>query len=94
MTQTALEASIVPRLTFFTRRDCPLCDAAWFVVRKVATHTDVLVEKVDIDAPGMEKWAALYGQDIPVLHLDGSEIFRHHVPERELRRLLATRPTR
>ena len=26
----------MPRLTFFTRRDCPLCDAAWFVVAKVA----------------------------------------------------------
>ena len=77
------------QLTFFTRSDCPLCEAAWFVVVKVADPLGVPVTKVDISAPGSECWASRYACEIPVLHLDGREIFRHHVPERPLRRLLA-----
>jgi hypothetical protein len=76
-------------LIFFTKPECSLCDAAWFVVDKVARAHGVPVERVDISAPESSAWHALYAEHIPVVHLDGVEIFRHRVDERRLRELLA-----
>lgn len=76
------------RLTFFTKPDCELCDAAWFVVDRAARHYGVEVERVDISATGQEIWFEQYKEHIPVVHLDGREIFRHRVDDRELRRIL------
>ncbi len=76
------------RITFFTRADCQLCDAALFVVKKVGRSLPFEFELVDISAPGSETWADLYGEHIPVVHLDGREVFRHRVDERRLRQLL------
>ena len=73
------------KLTFFTQPECTLCDAAWFVVEKVARAHDVPVEKIDISAPEAADWQARYRHDIPVLHLDGVELCRHRVHERQLR---------
>lgn len=80
-----------PRITFFTKPDCSLCDAAWFIVAKVAGPLGVQVEKVDISAAGAEAWYARYRHDIPVVHIDGVEVCRHHVDEKTLRRLLEER---
>jgi glutaredoxin len=76
------------RITFFTRPDCPLCDAALFVVKKVRRSLPFELERVDISAPGSEAWAELYREHIPVVHLDGREVFRHRIDERRLRQLL------
>ena len=76
------------RITFFTKPDCPLCDSAWFVIDKVCAGRYVRVEKVDISAAGNEGWFEAYQHDIPVVHLNGREIFRHRVVEKELRRFL------
>ena len=76
------------RLSFFTKPDCTLCVSAWFVVEKVARRFGVTVERVDISAPGAEAWFKQYRHDIPVVHLDGVEIFRHRVSERALREIV------
>jgi hypothetical protein len=77
------------KLTFFTKPDCRLCDAALFIVRKVSVEFDVSVEKVDITTPEGGEWHDRYKHDIPVLHLDGEEIFRHRVSESDLRAVLS-----
>lgn len=76
------------QITFFTKGDCPLCDAAWFVIKKLRARGDCHVHKIDITAPGNGKWLALYSNDIPVVHLNGHEVSRHRVSERHLRKLL------
>jgi len=81
----------MPRLTFFTRPGCHLCDAALFVVHKVRQAIPFDLELVDISAPGHEAWADQYRDHIPVLHLDGREVLRHRVDERRLRELLRAR---
>jgi len=73
------------RLTFFTKEDCTLCRAAWFVVERVRNDFPFETEIVDITSSGQEKWFKLYKDHIPVVHLDGVEIFRHRVNERLLR---------
>lgn len=79
------------KIRFFTRDECQLCDAAWFVVSRVARRFGATVERVDIDENGNEPWRKLYDHDIPVVHLDEREIFRHRVDEKALREMLEKR---
>lgn len=76
------------RLTFFTKPDCELCRAALFVMERVRAKTPFDLECVDISAPGNEAWFLAYRNDIPVIHLNGTEVFRHRVDERQLRDVL------
>ncbi len=73
------------RITFFTKEDCTLCNAAMYVVERVRRKIPFYLETIDITAAGQERWFELYKDHIPVVHLDGEEIFRHRVDERTLR---------
>jgi len=86
--QTTNQAGQPRRLTFFTRPNCPLCDAAWFVVQRVTRGMRVEIEKVDISAPGQESWQVRFDEHIPVVFIDGREHCRHRVDESRLRRAL------
>ena len=81
------------RVTFFTKPDCTLCKGALFVIEKVRRQLGFELESVDISAPGQEAWFEAYKHDIPVVHLNGTEIFRHRVDEAKLRALLAESST-
>ena len=76
------------RITFFTKPDCSLCNSALYVIERVRAKLLFDLESVDITTPGNERWLERYKNDIPVVHLNGEEIFRHHVDERKLRALL------
>ena len=39
-------------MTFFTKPECRLCDAAYFVVAKVCAELNVPIRRVDISAGG------------------------------------------
>ena len=75
-------------IRFFTKSDCKLCDAAMYVIRRVRRDTPFDLEVVNIAADGNERWLDAYRNDIPVVHLNDREIFRHRVEERALRRIL------
>ena len=76
------------RITFFTKPDCSLCSSALYVIERVRAKLPFDLESVDITTPGNERWLESYKNDIPVVHLNGEEIFRHHVDERKLRAFL------
>lgn len=76
------------RVTFYTKPDCKLCDAALYVIHRVQQSADFHLECVDIAAVGNESWMVAYGYDIPVVHIDGVEVFRHRVVERHFRKLI------
>ncbi len=76
------------RVTFFTKPDCSLCNAALYVIERVRRTDPFELETVDISAPGQQAWFDAYSNDIPVVHLNGREVFRHRVEERRLRELL------
>jgi len=76
------------RITLFTKPDCSLCSAALYVVERVRRATPFDLELVDITAKGQERWFTAYRNDIPVVHLNEREVFRHQVDERHLRHLL------
>ncbi len=78
------------RITFFTKPDCSLCRSALYVIKRVRARTPFELDCVDISAPGNEKWFEAYHSDIPVVHLNGREIFRQRIDEHRFRTLLST----
>jgi len=63
------------QVTFYTRRDCPLCDKAKAAIR--ASGVDVEFVEVDIDDdPELQRQ---FTDDVPVIYVNGKEAFRHFV---------------
>jgi hypothetical protein len=74
----------VPQVTLYGKPGCHLCDDARAVVERVrATHPfDLREVDVSVD-PELNR---AYGERIPVLELDGEELFEFFVDEAELGR--------
>ena len=73
-------------ITIYSKPDCHLCDRAKEVVERCRSKADFTVEVIDIsqDPELFER----YRNDIPLIFLDGKEIARHFVRERQLLKLL------
>jgi 4a-hydroxytetrahydrobiopterin dehydratase len=70
-------------VTLYTRKDCPLCDEAKSSIRAAASlhRLPITLHEVDIDTdPDLR---ARYTDDVPVIHVDGVEAFRHRVTPEE-----------
>jgi glutaredoxin len=79
----------------YTRRGCHLCEDAWTVLASAQEHFNLQLEKVDIDANA--DLAALHGDCVPVVLVNGKVRFRGKVNPVLLARLLRgerARPTR
>jgi glutaredoxin len=64
-------------LTLYGKPGCHLCEGALSVVRGVLPRPDVELVEVDITLdPVLER---RYGERIPVLALDGEELFEYFV---------------
>lgn len=64
-----------PDVTLYTRTNCPLCDKAKDAI--LASGSAVQITEVDIDSdPELHE---RYTNDVPVVHVRGSEVFRHRV---------------
>jgi len=70
-------------VTLYTRRNCELCDKAKSSIRAAASlhRLPIRLEEVDID--GDADLRARYTDDVPVIHVDGVEAFRHRVTPEE-----------
>jgi glutaredoxin len=79
----------VIQITLFGKPDCPLCDDARAVLERIrADHPFELIER-DITEDDALQWA--YFERIPVIALDGEELFDYHVDEPALRARLGAR---
>jgi 4a-hydroxytetrahydrobiopterin dehydratase len=63
------------QVTFYTRRDCPLCDKAKAAIRA----SGVEVELVEIDIDDDPELQRRFTDDVPVIYVNGKEAFRHFV---------------
>ncbi len=71
-------------LTFYGKPGCHLCDDARAVVADAARERDFELREVDVSLdPELHR---AYGERIPVVAVDGDELFQYHV---DLDRLLA-----
>jgi glutaredoxin len=69
----------MPLVTLYGKPGCHLCDDARAVVERVREQRHFELREVDVTVdPGLHRE---YGERIPVLALDGEELFEFHVEE-------------
>jgi glutaredoxin len=78
---------VTPSVTLYTRPGCHLCDDARAALLRVRARAPFALREVDIE--GDEELHRRYLERIPVVCLDGEELFDYHVDEDALRRRLA-----
>jgi glutaredoxin len=69
----------VPRVTLYGKPGCHLCDDARAVVERVRTEHPFELREIDVSLD--PQLFREYGERIPVLELDGEELFEFHVDE-------------
>jgi glutaredoxin len=74
----------VPLVTLYGKPGCHLCDDAREVVERVRAEHPFELREVDVSLDPV--LLHQYGERIPVLELDGEELFEFHIDEAELRR--------
>lgn len=57
----------VCKITFFTRKNCGLCDSARSVLSDVWDKRPFVFREIDIVKPEAESWRDLYDFDVPVV---------------------------
>jgi glutaredoxin len=73
-------------VTLYGKPGCHLCETARAVVERVRADHGFKLEEVDVSVDPVLH--ARYGERIPVLELDGEELFEFFVQERSLRERL------
>jgi hypothetical protein len=73
-------------LTIYSRPGCHLCEEMRAVVLPIAGELGAQLDEIDIS--GSADLEARYGQEIPVLLVNGRKAFKYRVAPRELRRYL------
>jgi glutaredoxin len=77
-----------PKVTLYGKAGCCLCDEAKGALAAVRSERPFELEEVDVSLdPELNRE---YGERIPVVVLDGEELFEYHVDERLLRQRLDT----
>lgn len=82
MSKPSLPLSIV----VYSRPGCHLCDEARTVIDRYRDRYPIELRSIDIERSA--ELESRYGYDIPVIFLNGEEIFRHRVDGEELERKL------
>jgi glutaredoxin len=76
-------------VTVYSRPDCHLCAEAMTTLRRMQRELDFELTELDID--GDEALQRAYFERVPVIALDGEELFDYFVDERALRERLESR---
>ena len=74
------------RLLLYFRKDCCLCDEMQAIIGVVGKNIPLELEEIDVDSsPALQE---LYGEEVPLLFIDGRKAFKYRVTAQELRRRL------
>jgi len=79
-------------VTLYSRPGCHLCDDARAALQRVHAHTPFLLDEVNIEDD--DALHARYLERIPVIALDGEELFDYFVDEETLARRILYREAR
>jgi len=74
------------QLTLYSRPDCHLCDDMETTIKKISGKTSVDLEIVDISNNATLE--TQYGQEIPVLFINGRQVAKYKISEQELQEAL------
>ena len=78
-----------PELVLYARRDCCLCDAMKAVIRRVAETVPLTLREVDVDS--FAELRRRFGEEVPVLFIDGRKAFKIRLTARELEKRLVAK---
>lgn len=73
-------------VTLYTRRDCSLCDKAKGAIRAAESLYRLRIRLNEVDVDTNDELRRRYGNDVPVVAIDGVEAFRHRLDPEELAR--------
>jgi hypothetical protein len=79
-------------LTVYSRAGCHLCDEMKAVVTRVAGAfrlASLLVEEIDVSSDATLE--DRFGQEVPVLAIDGEKVAKYRVADEALRRMVQAR---
>jgi glutaredoxin len=79
-------------VTVYTREGCHLCDDALGALERLRAELGFELRSVDIE--GDDALHRAYLERIPVIALDGEELYDYFLDERDLRRRLDARVSR
>jgi glutaredoxin len=76
----------MPHVTLYGKPGCHLCEEARAVILSVRLEREFELAEVDVSLdPGLHR---RYGERIPVVAVDGEELFEYHVDPAALRERL------
>jgi len=78
-------------LTLYTRGGCHLCDEMKAQLEPLVREFSVELREVDVDTDAM--LAGRFGEEVPVLLLDGRKVAKHRLDVKQLRRRLQEEST-
>ncbi len=70
------------RLTLYSKPGCHLCEAMKAIIARVATRVPLSLEEIDIS--GDPALVSAYGEQIPVLLIDGHKAAKYRIDEQDL----------
>lgn len=80
---------MICKLTLYSRVDCCLCEAMKDTIRQVAAKLPLDLEEIDVDSAAQLQ--DQFGDEVPVLFIDGRKAFKYRVTARELERRVGRR---
>ncbi|MEQ9321839.1 MAG: glutaredoxin family protein [Polyangiaceae bacterium] len=78
----------MPRLDFYTRKDCHLCDEALAELARIRKDHPFELSIIDLDTEAPADKRQAYDWEVPVVELDGRKIMKYRIDEARLLRLL------
>lgn len=72
-----------PKLTLYSRKDCGLCDEMKTVVHEVAEKIPLELDEIDVDRSS--ELQHKFGDEVPLLFIDGRKAFKYRVTAKELK---------
>ena len=78
---------MIRKLTLYSRKECHLCEDMRSIVAKVASKVPLEIEVIDVDTA--DELQKKFGNEVPVLFIDGRKAFKYRVTAKELERLLS-----
>jgi glutaredoxin len=74
------------QLQLYTRRDCCLCEEMKSILCRVADRVSFALEEIDVDtSPFLQE---KYGNEVPVLFINGRKAFKYRLTAGELEKRL------
>ena len=75
-----------PQLLLYTRKDCCLCEEMKSTLSRVAGRVPFALEEIDVDTlPALQE---NYGNEVPVLFINGRKAFKYRLTAKELEQRL------